>query len=310
MKEAAIASSTEINQEDTGEYPGTINQGQLFSIIENGTMFDIIELNETTLENIRSKDAVATTTENAPPTNDFYTTVIYHKEPPENVVENSSTPVEKQEKKLVTPTFNSRELSGKAPKVKTTNDLVPRENDKTLSKEVEMFPVLTNSLQKLNRTNRKEVPPEHDDTTTKPEELEHTMVEISLPHNGEELPHTKLFVSTKTVQKKYPPKKYNKNEDSEKKDTMKRNLDGEQKHVVVEIDPGLDELNKNVGARNYNFSEMIPTSSDEDEIDINGVTGIYNESQLASTSFEGSVASTADTSGKLEFHVSLKSFKN
>lgn len=30
------------------EYPSAINQGQLFSIIENGTMFDIIELNETT----------------------------------------------------------------------------------------------------------------------------------------------------------------------------------------------------------------------------------------------------------------------
>lgn len=33
-----------------GEYPGVINQGQLFSIIENGTVFDVVEMNETGTE--------------------------------------------------------------------------------------------------------------------------------------------------------------------------------------------------------------------------------------------------------------------
>lgn len=41
---------TKASESADGEYPSAINQGQLFSIIENGTVFDIIEMNETGTE--------------------------------------------------------------------------------------------------------------------------------------------------------------------------------------------------------------------------------------------------------------------
>ncbi|XP_057672842.1 uncharacterized protein LOC130904219 [Diorhabda carinulata] len=45
-----VKTTTENDEKDIViEYPSAISQGQLFSIIENGTMFDIIELNDTKL---------------------------------------------------------------------------------------------------------------------------------------------------------------------------------------------------------------------------------------------------------------------
>lgn len=254
--------STEPDQEETGEYPGTINQGQLFSIIENGTMFDIIELNETTLENMRAKDTVATTTpDDALPPNDFYTTVIYQKEPPENAVEKSSSPTDKFDKKLVTPMFES--------------DKKAMPKDSSLSKEVEMFPILTNALQKLNRTNRKELPPEVSEENGATSNPQHS----TLDPEGEDAS------SMKTVLKKHSPKKYHNDENREKKNRF-------LKPIKLEINFGLEQLNSNLNVSNSNYSEIVPT-----EMNAVGSEGSNNGSESATTDLEELGGSSADVSG-------------
>lgn len=224
---STVASKTSVD--DTAEYPETINQGQLFSIIENGTMFDIIELNETN-GNENGKKVITTTattireterqqeTSTAPSV--MYTTVIYHKEPPETPI----TVTKKEPQQL-----------------NVLNNLT----DKSLTKE---FPIYTglkgDSMTKLNRTFRKHVPlyvakkinldvdnkiqgDDHDDDKKRTESVHHT-VEIKLHNVDNKNGSSSLFVTTKRI----------------------------LKH---EIDPKIDILNRNVTI-NKESEDVHPTT--------------------------------------------------
>ncbi|CAH1134032.1 unnamed protein product [Ceutorhynchus assimilis] len=121
--------------ENAEDYPGVINQGQLFSIIENGTMFDIIDLNET-LQESTSKTELPT------------------KQPPPTKKPLLPT------KKITTKKQNSivKLLPTKQPQ--SVDEL-----EENLTKEFEMMPDIKDTSPKLNRTFRKELPmvDEHDD---------------------------------------------------------------------------------------------------------------------------------------------------
>ncbi|KAI4466226.1 hypothetical protein MML48_3g00020621 [Holotrichia oblita] len=206
-----------------GEYPGVINQGQLFSIIENGTVFDIVEMNETGTEDNKVKETTVAphtrsgnrftsgsesaefTTRN---TDILYTTVMYNKEPTEEAspVTNEALRKSEQQKAAL------KDLHAQ----KTANDLSTKSDDKTLSKEVEMIPpgIAINSMAKLNRTNRKELPmiEDFDDSNDEidldidnklPYEkayTRHQTVEIKL-HSDQNKTKSVLFVTTKVNEK-------------------------------------------------------------------------------------------------------------
>ncbi|GJQ67264.1 hypothetical protein Trydic_g8168 [Trypoxylus dichotomus] len=182
-----------------GEYPSAINQGQLFSIIENGTVFDIVEMNETgteenkvkettTAPHVRleiqfgSSDTPAIATRN---TEFLYTTVMYNKEPTEEASPVTNEALRKSEQqKAAFKDYRSP---------KTPNDLSTKRDDKTLSKEIEMLPpgASVNSMTKLNRTNRKELP--------MMEDFDDSNDEIDLDIDNK-LPYDKAYTRHQTVE--------------------------------------------------------------------------------------------------------------
>lgn len=137
-----------------------------------------------------------------------YTTVMYNKEPTEEPSPVTNEALRKSEQqKVIAKDFHSR---------KTQNDLSPKDDDKTLSKEVEMLPpgISVNSMMKLNRTNRKELPviEDFDDSNDEidldidnklPYEKSyerHQTVEIKL-HNDQNKTKSVIFVTTKFSEK-------------------------------------------------------------------------------------------------------------
>ncbi|KAK5646513.1 hypothetical protein RI129_004977 [Pyrocoelia pectoralis] len=241
----AESKAKETPQEDTGEYPAVINQGQLFSIMENGTIIDVIELNETGTEetgtnketsasvpqeNKKFATSMLSTTSQPQIVKNLYTTVIYHKEPPEDLsIKKGAHETVKQSKQEVTPTFRifeSKSATNEKHKAKTINDL-DSDDDKDLTKEVEMFHVIPDSSIKLNRTYRKKLPliernitKEIDNILIKPDEVlpvqqesafsntddfiiadensAHKVVEIKLHKEGNKnSTRSKLFITTR-----------------------------------------------------------------------------------------------------------------
>ncbi|XP_017783002.1 PREDICTED: flocculation protein FLO11 [Nicrophorus vespilloides] len=178
---------TTSTEQGTDEYPSAINQGQLFSIIENGTIFDIIELNGTeenrtvSMEDIRQQ----TTVPSDPPAT--YTTVIYHKEPTEE-----------------SPVTSSHKIPKTTNKARSSLNAIPSQSpQKTLSKEIEMFPIVGNSYIKLNRTNRKELP-NYGDNMVIPSV--HKTVEIRIHEPGKlNVTKSAFLVTTKKAPKTMKP---------------------------------------------------------------------------------------------------------
>lgn len=178
----------EARNDDIGEYPSAISQGQLFSIIENGTMFDIIELNDTGIEEAKSTKVSPSSkefsfsdskvTSSSPLTSTstqenktYSTTVAYYKEaPPEStrVTNKSSKKFDRKSKieyyKKSDPkkiNFQAEKEQRKKKEEKLDGQSTNHEEfDQDLNKEVEMFPVIASGgpLVKLNRTHRKELP--------------------------------------------------------------------------------------------------------------------------------------------------------
>lgn len=162
---ATVETQTEQATEDLppGEYP-SINQGQLFSIIENGTMFDIIEVNDTSSDldgdkttlksNPTTLTNVVTTKMTKLADDAAFTTVRYYKE--------TTVKTESDENKTQPPSSNKGDRPDKLANgmrhSKTVNDLSEPTDDKTFMKTIESFPSDVGSLVKLNRTNRKELP--------------------------------------------------------------------------------------------------------------------------------------------------------
>ncbi|KRT82590.1 hypothetical protein AMK59_4743, partial [Oryctes borbonicus] len=205
-----------------GEFPSVINQGQLFSIIENGTVLDIVEMNETGIEENKIKESTIAphilsethfgdsgTADVATRNTEFlYTTVMYNKEPTEETspVTNEALRKSEQQKTAFKGVYS----------LKTLNDLSSKRDDKTLSKEIEMLPpgAAVNSMTKLNRTNRKELPMMEDfDDSNDEIDLDidnklpyektyarHQTVEIKL-HSDQNKTKSVLFVTTRVNEK-------------------------------------------------------------------------------------------------------------
>lgn len=152
-------------------------------------MFDIIELNETGTEDTRPRKDTSTTSIASPPpklplsTKTNPTTATTLPETPTETIPTTTTISQKrpllksplptnapqknpEESKIPMASKTTKKPSPKeiappktyAHKEMNINDLQSLEDDKSLSKEVEMFPIDANSLVKLNRTFRKELP--------------------------------------------------------------------------------------------------------------------------------------------------------
>ncbi|CAG9864487.1 unnamed protein product [Phyllotreta striolata] len=129
-------------REAAAEYPSAISQGQLFSIIENGTMFDIIELNETALpkedeDGVKNKPSTKLSNKTAKKTSkkDVY----------KNADPKKRKPTDKTQP-------NPAKIDG---------DIDEKERQiemEDLNKEVEVFPIVGDKSPHLNRTFRKEPP--------------------------------------------------------------------------------------------------------------------------------------------------------
>lgn len=242
--------SSDSTPEDNAEYSGAIGQGQLFSIIDNITMFDIIELNETD-DSKATKNSTPTqlpTTKTTPLSSTthapLYTTVIYHKEPPEVPISVTNKALKKQSK------------SSAIKNERTANDLSNRADEKTISKEVPMYSLNASPMAKLNRTFRKELPmyevpnqkeinldvdnnlPELEPDFPRPDSRHHT-VEIKL-HDAKNKNATgsTLFVTTRKLK---PPTEQTKPPE------------------MKEIDPKIDMLNRNI-TKNKDSESVPPTT--------------------------------------------------
>ncbi|KAF2884745.1 hypothetical protein ILUMI_21420, partial [Ignelater luminosus] len=348
----ADSKSGDVGQEDTGEYPGVINQGQLFSIIENGTMFDIIELNENgTEETSIGRDSVSTlpqdnkrisfpaesTTQHTQTVKNLYTTVIYHKEPPEDLTDMKDPQErEKQPKQEVTPTFKIYESKTSFNdknfnKQKTINDLLTKEDDRTLTKEVEIFPIVSDSSIKLNRTYRKKLPmiesnltKENDDILIKTDEIPatqqenslsevddfvisdensaHKVVEIKLHKDGNKnSTRTKLIITTKVSDKSKRGEKNSKvvNNNNNKKVNKNENqklVNVTQKEAIEKFD---DPSNNNTDMETeVKGSEIDPRI---DTLNAKGVNSTKNNDSEIITPITSSVERVEQADLKKQF---------
>ncbi|EFA04672.1 uncharacterized protein LOC103313112 [Tribolium castaneum] len=237
---------------DVGEYPAAINQGQLFSIIENGTMFDILEVNDTSEDVKFAKEIVMETPQletgtslkyNSENSENFYTTVVYHKEPPSEASFVTNKSVKKPDKHSKKDMLKEKDPK----KANHDNKYLPKnlntledttENEKTLLKEVEMFPLLTDPLTKLNRTYRKDIPVKAD---------KHHHVEVAW---GEKENTKKLFITTKrteALQTSTPSAKEN-----------LELLNSSEEEVMHKIDSKIDLLNNNSAINNESETVTLP----------------------------------------------------
>ncbi|XP_044751583.1 uncharacterized protein LOC123311595 [Coccinella septempunctata] len=180
----------ETQSEDIGEYPSAISQGQLFSIIENGTMFDIIELNDTGIDegkatkasipalskNESSSSSTTTVSPSSsstitPEITNSFTTVAYYKEAPPDSTQVTNKSPKKFDRKSKIQHYKKSDpkkinyLSEKEQRKKKDEQFDAQNANheelyQDLNKEVEMFPVIASGgpLVKLNRTHRKELP--------------------------------------------------------------------------------------------------------------------------------------------------------
>lgn len=179
----------------------SINQGQLLSLT-NGTIFDLIEVNDTVSDSTKGSRIIDETTTKVTLTSNTllkkevekmevklstehpaFTTVSYYKEPPSKT---SQAPITSEPKN-------------------DTKDLRHSEPE-NIDKEIE---ATGNSMVKLNRTSRKELPDFNsttsDEVKTEPVEvrnltlpdIDHRIVEITLFHEDRKKEGAKLYVTTK-----------------------------------------------------------------------------------------------------------------
>ncbi|KAJ3655580.1 hypothetical protein Zmor_014703 [Zophobas morio] len=264
---------------DSGEYPSAIGQGQLFSIIENGTMFDLIEVNETTTGNIKlpkemietaqlESDILKTSTDHT--SDSLYTTVVYHKEPPSeaNFVTNKSVKkVDNTHKKNIFKVKESKnvnqKINDKFVQLASINYTERNNHSKILSKEEDMFPVVADSLIKLNRTFRKELPPNEGINISDGQSISNLSSNNPISHNAHQhieikwqqeknnnLLEMKLFVTTKRSDLGKTPQ------------MMKENLElvnstEDDNAIFHKIDSKIDFLNINNSAVENNNTETF-----------------------------------------------------
>ncbi|XP_030755204.1 endochitinase A [Sitophilus oryzae] len=159
MESTSIPSTIPANLD---EYPSAINQGQLFSIIENGTMFDIIELNETEQEILDSKTIKnPSTTSSSINKSSTGSAITALKESSSTITSSNETPPTKKPttKKPLVPTKRIiKEESVSKPTTSSPTE-TQKQDPESLNKEFVMLPEVKDTSLTLNRTFRKEVPP-------------------------------------------------------------------------------------------------------------------------------------------------------
>ncbi|XP_066138024.1 uncharacterized protein [Euwallacea fornicatus] len=147
--------TTSVQDGNAGDYPSAINQGQLFSIIENGTMFDLIELNET--EQAQFAKIASSTNTHSSTENSLLPLLVVGKKP---VAKKSTQPNKKTSKILpITPQVTT-ESSATTKHVQSVDEM-----EENLTKEFEMMPDIKDNSPRLNRSFRKELPPFNDEHT-------------------------------------------------------------------------------------------------------------------------------------------------
>lgn len=180
----------------------------LFSL--QGTMFDIIELNDTTSENAKPTKELIETPQSEKEFTPKYTqeplwsstTAAYPKEAPSGAETATSRSI-KKEKLFKKPTEIKK--SKVMAKDKEENGSKTLES---LSKEVDLFPIGSDSMVKLNRTFRKEVPFASSDddkdefmipnfSTNTLVDDQHQHVEVKWNNKGKNFSQNSLFITTK-----------------------------------------------------------------------------------------------------------------
>ncbi|CAH2008753.1 unnamed protein product [Acanthoscelides obtectus] len=156
--------SVQFTAEPTPDYPSAIGQGQLFSIIENGTMFDIIELNDTSADvekvpSAPSQPSTSPQTVTSKPS--IKLTKLNEKKSTKDVT--AKKPLTKKDIYKISDPKKAQVIPIKpTPQPIETLELL---NETDITKEVVLVPVVNDQSLKLNRTFRKEVPsPPPDDS--------------------------------------------------------------------------------------------------------------------------------------------------
>ncbi|CAH0556451.1 unnamed protein product [Brassicogethes aeneus] len=143
--ETNVESGTSGISTEQVDHSGAINQGQLFSIIENGTMIDFIELSEPGQHETKINESDTTPQEYA-----STSLTILNTTPILPIKEKKVPKEEKFAKKTQVPT--KKQINKTA--TKSTSD----SSKQNRSKEIEMLPVVHDTSEVLNRTFRKSLP--------------------------------------------------------------------------------------------------------------------------------------------------------
>nr|CAI5863813.1 unnamed protein product [Callosobruchus analis] len=170
-----VAQST---AEPTPDYPSAIGQGQLFSIIENGTMFDIIELNDTSADVEKAPAESSTSSQPVMSKPSVKLTKLNEKKTAKDVSVKTKPLTKKDIYKISDPK--------KAQVVPTKSTQQPVEtlelmNETDITKEVVMVPIVNDQSLKLNRTFRKEVPSPPTDDSIEFNDVEEVAKVAALP---------------------------------------------------------------------------------------------------------------------------------
>ncbi|KAF7284162.1 hypothetical protein GWI33_022413 [Rhynchophorus ferrugineus] len=183
------------------EYPSAINQGQLFSIIDNGTMFDIIELNDTEQESpeLKNKNNPQTSSV-APPsssisassqtatTQDIHTAPVLKDTPPTKkpITKKPLVPTKKSSNKTTVDKLEKPKTSERKDDKKNNENRKPTQTVVDLTKEFEMLPDIKDTSVKLNRTFRKELPPVTEDKEDTPQFSVPRVLSFSVSNNADD----------------------------------------------------------------------------------------------------------------------------
>ncbi|XP_018573339.1 uncharacterized protein LOC108912566, partial [Anoplophora glabripennis] len=317
LTSSAETKFTEHDVDDTGaEYSSAINQGQLFSIIENGTMFDIIELNDTTT------DADLKTSQEFPSTQETESkkSKIQSTEPPSSTVTSIKEYIDN---KLHIKDIKSRKkdiykLSDSKKMYKVLSTISPKpieENQSTniINKEVELYPIVRDPSLKLNRTFRKELPPIPEDYSeidtgkklgSKLIDLsisndlsnpvsEH--IEIKLQGKSKNNITETLFITTsrRHIENSKGQIEPNTTKHITEEIEISEGQNNELPKYTAEIDPRIDVLNMNLTKNNE--SEMVDNSLPEKVKEIPHITLPVTKKQFLPKSLAGGIEFTVTT---------------
>lgn len=251
-----VKTTTDSDEKDIViEYPSAISQGQLFSIIENGTMFDIIELNDTSDMKLLQQQTTSTPeTKTSKPSTKLQ----------QLDVKNTKTNVDSKTK-----LFTKKEIyKNSDPKKKNTQKISEEKSDKT---------VAFNEERKKNETTVNVKRAAIKTINAKEEEIEHTTEErvskeeLDLNKQVEIIPlkqtiqtYSKEDIETNLSKEGDIEKRINLDHEKENKESME-DMDLNKE---IEIFPIVNDKSPHL---NRTFRKELPMMADEPQFEeING----------------------------------------